>query len=184
MEILSSVKPLKQEKDARLNHTVIKRPEEVKFITQVLNYETDKRIELYNITPDITAIVKSSAIQNGIMNIASLHTTTALFINEFQSALLTDIKSFLERLVGQSKNHQHDCEKNGLPSNGYKHNCEYCSDCDRKNADAHLGATLLGHNLCLQVANGELVAGKWQSIILAELDGPRERTIISQLIGS
>jgi len=31
--------------------------------------------------------------------------------------------------------------------------------------------------------NGELALGYWQSIILAELDGPRERSVHVQVLG-
>jgi thiamine phosphate synthase YjbQ (UPF0047 family) len=38
-------------------------------------------------------------------------------------------------------------------------------------------------NLTLQIADGELVLGEWQSVILTELDGPRERIIRLQAMG-
>jgi thiamine phosphate synthase YjbQ (UPF0047 family) len=180
METLSSVKLEAERKDM----PEVRKSSEVTFFTKVLNFVSQKRIELHNITADISALVKKSGIRDGILNVSSLHTTTALFINEYQSALLEDIKSFLERLLGENTTHQHQCDKHAAFNYGYKHNCEYCSDCDRKNADAHLGATMLGHNLCLQIADGQLVLGKWQSIIFAELDGPKARTLVTQIIGS
>jgi thiamine phosphate synthase YjbQ (UPF0047 family) len=42
---------------------------------------------------------------------------------------------------------------------------------------------LLGHTLSLPVRNGQLALGGWQSVILAELDGPRERSIQIQALG-
>jgi thiamine phosphate synthase YjbQ (UPF0047 family) len=45
------------------------------------------------------------------------------------------------------------------------------------NADSHLRAMLLGHTLTVQVSGGELVLGRWQRLLLAELDGPRTRTL-------
>jgi len=99
----------------------------------------------------------------------SMHTTCALFINEFQTALLTDIRRFLERLVARDAS--------------YVHNDPAHSDCDRMNADAHLRAMLLGHNLTLQVSGGEVVLGQWQRILMAELDGPRARSLRVQGVG-
>lgn len=154
----------------------------IRFLTRSLSFSSDKRVELYNITPEIEALILSSGVKEGVLHISSLHTTTALFINEYQQALLEDIKGFLERLVAQDAGYEHECQSGRAP--GYKHNCERCSDCDRKNADAHLRATLLGHSLCLPISKGELALGQWQSIILAELDGPRERNILVQIIGS
>jgi len=65
----------------------------------------------------------------------------------------------------------------------YMHNDPEHSDCDRMNADSHLRATLLGHSLTLQISGGEVVLGQWQRILLAELDGPRARTIRLQVMG-
>ena len=36
---------------------------------------------------------------------------------------------------------------------------------------------LLGHNLTLQISGGEVVLGQWQRILMAELDGPRARSL-------
>jgi len=41
----------------------------------------------------------------------------------------------------------------------------------------------LGHGLTLQVTGGEIVLGQWQRILMAELDGPRPRTLRVQLMG-
>jgi thiamine phosphate synthase YjbQ (UPF0047 family) len=42
---------------------------------------------------------------------------------------------------------------------------------------------LLGHSLALQTSGGEVVLGQWQRILLAELDGPRSRTLRIQVMG-
>ena len=63
------------------------------------------------------------------------------------------------------------------------HNDPEHSDCDRNNADAHLRAMLLGHSLTLQVSGGELVLGQWQRVLVAELDGPRIRSVRVQVQG-
>ena len=44
-------------------------------------------------------------------------------------------------------------------------------------------ALLLGHNLTLQISGGEVVLGQWQRILMAELDGPRARSLRVQLFG-
>src|SRR6266516_980796 len=65
----------------------------------------------------------------------------------------------------------------------YRHNDPAWSDCDRHNADSHLRSLMLGISLTLQIAAGNLVLGEWQSIIMAELDGPRERSVRLQAMG-
>src|SRR3989337_2728906 len=130
---------------------------------------TDKKVELYNITQKVKDFVKSTSIREGLLLITSLHTTTALFINEVQSALLDDIKTILHDWVREEQS--------------WKHNSPEYSDCERHNAGSHLRAILLGHSQTIIVQDGEPALGEWQSIIFAELDGPREREIRLQLIG-
>ena len=130
---------------------------------------TDQRIELVDLTRQIMEFARKFNIKEGIISLWSMHTTCCLFINEFQTALLTDIKRFLEQMVAR------DAE--------WMHNNPDHSDCDRSNADSHLRALLLGHSLTLQVSGGEVVLGQWQRILMAELDGPRARTLRIQLMG-
>jgi secondary thiamine-phosphate synthase enzyme len=130
---------------------------------------TDQRIELVDLTNKVMEFVRHFNIREGLVCLWSMHTTCALFINEFQTALLTDIKRFLEQMVAR------DAE--------WMHNNPEHSDCDRMNADSHLRALLLGHNLTLQVSGGEVVLGQWQRILMAELDGPRARSLRVQILG-
>jgi secondary thiamine-phosphate synthase enzyme len=114
-------------------------------------------------------MVGRSGIQNGTLLINSLHTTIAIFVNEFQSALLDDLGTVLQRIVPRR--------------DGYRHDDPRYSDCDRENAHAHLRATLLGRPIALAMADGEVLLGQYQSVILAELDGPRERKLQVQIVG-
>ena len=131
--------------------------------------ETDQRVEVIDLTNRVMEFVRQFNVSEGLVSIWSMHTTCTLFINEFQVALLSDIKRFLEQMVAR------DAE--------YMHNDPQHSDCDRNNADSHLRAMLLGHNLTLQISGGEIVLGQWQRILMAELDGPRARSLRVQVFG-
>jgi secondary thiamine-phosphate synthase enzyme len=131
--------------------------------------DTDQRIEVIDLTNRIMDLVRRLRVKEGLVSLWSLHTTCCVFINEFQTALLADITRFLEQLVAR------DAE--------WQHNDPEHSDCDRMNADSHLRAMLLGHSLTLQVSGGEVVLGQWQRILMAELDGPRARTLRVQVWG-
>jgi secondary thiamine-phosphate synthase enzyme len=130
---------------------------------------TDDRVQVVDVTDRVVALVGRAGIREGLASLCSLHTTCAVFINESQRALRADMKSFLERVVDEDA--------------AWMHNDPAHSDCDRANADAHLRAMLLGHGLSLQVSGGEVVLGQWQRILLAELDGPRPRTLRLQIMG-
>jgi secondary thiamine-phosphate synthase enzyme len=131
--------------------------------------QTDQRIELVDLTKQVMEFVRRFNMKEGLVSLWSMNTTCSLFINEFQTALLTDIKRFLEQMVAR------DAE--------WMHNNPEHSDCDRMNADSHLRAVLLGHHVTLQVSGGEVVLGQWQRILMAELDGPRARSLRIQIFG-
>ena len=131
--------------------------------------DTDERLQLVDLTERIMGFVRQLRVREGVVSLWSMHTTCAVFINEFQTALLTDIKRFLELMVARDEE--------------WRHNDPEHSDCDRMNADSHLRALLLGHSLTLQITGGEVGLGQWQRILMAELDGPRARTLRVQVMG-
>ena len=134
-----------------------------------LTVETQERIELIDVSDRVISLVRESAVREGIISLWSMHTTFAVFMNESQKALHADIKRLLESMVDRDAD--------------WMHNDPDHSDCDRLNADAHLRAMLLGHSLTLQISGGELVLGQWQRVLVAELDGPRSRSLRLQVIG-
>jgi len=141
----------------------------MRIVRDAITVVTKDKQEFLDITPEVEAWLAKHEVNGGLLILTSLHTTVALFVNEFQEALMEDLKMLLRRLVKEQ--------------DGYRHNDPRYSDCDRHNAASHLRATLLGQTLALAVSEGRLELGRWQSIILAELDGPRERTLAVQVIG-
>jgi secondary thiamine-phosphate synthase enzyme len=52
------------------------------------------------------------------------------------------------------------------------------------NGHSHLQATLQGPSLTVPVAQGKLVLGTWQQIVLLECDiRPRQRTLVVTVLG-
>ena len=141
----------------------------MKVFTSSFTLSSEERTEVSDITKLVREAVQQFPVSAGIALINTLHTTCALFINEFQSALIDDLKGLIERLVPER--------------GGYRHDDPRYSDCERGNAHAHLRAALLGRSIAVGVNNGELTLGRFQSVIFAELDGPRKREITVQIIG-
>lgn len=137
--------------------------------SRIVDCTTEKKFQLINLTERVNEIAAGSGITQGMVNVQSLHTTTALFLNEWQEALLHDMRTLLEQIVG--------------PRGAWRHDDPAYSDCERKNAASHLRSLLLGQSLSLQVRNGRVLLGAWQSIIFAELDGPRTRSLSVQVTG-
>lgn len=130
---------------------------------------SEEGTEVSDITKLVRDVVQNSPVTTGIALINTLHTTCALFVNEFQAALVDDIKGLMERLVPER--------------GGYRHDDPRYSDCERGNGRSHLRAALLGRSIAVGLNNGELTLGRFQSVIFAEFDGPRKREIQIQLIG-
>lgn len=136
---------------------------------ETIPVETKESMQLLDITQMVRDCLIKHPIRDGVLLLNTLHTTAVLFINEFQSALIEDMKSILGHLVEESGD--------------YRHNDPRYSDCTRGNAGSHLRSMLLARTLALPVRAGDVVLGRWQSIIFAELDGPQERSVQFQVLG-
>jgi secondary thiamine-phosphate synthase enzyme len=141
----------------------------VRVFSKTITVATHERTDLVNLSDDIREFVKSTGVQDGYVQVSSLHTTAGLIINEWQDALLADVKNLTESIVPRDTY--------------YRHNDPEFSDCDRHNADSHLRIVVLGHNASVPIDQGELVLGRWQSVILTEFDGPNQRKVHLQVFG-
>lgn len=141
----------------------------MKTFSTTLTLYTEEQTEISDITKLVRDAIQQLSITGGIAFVNTLHTTCALFINEFQSALMADVKALIERLVPQH--------------GGYRHDDPRYSDCERGNAHSHLRTALLSRSIAVGIASGDVTLGRFQSIIFAELDGPRRREIALHVIG-
>jgi secondary thiamine-phosphate synthase enzyme len=141
----------------------------MKVFNTSFTLQSEACTEVSDITKLVREAIQHFPVSAGIALINTMHTTCALFINEFQSALIDDLKGLVERLVPERA--------------GYRHDDPRFSDCERGNAHSHLRAALLGRSIAVGVNDGDLTLGRFQSIIFAEFDGPRKREISVQVIG-
>src|SRR3990172_1625895 len=131
------------------------RVQDMKVFSTSFTLSSEERTEVSDITKLIRDAVQQFPISAGIALINTMHTTCALFINEFQSALIDDLKSLIERLVPERI--------------GYRHDDPRVSDCERGNAHSHLRAALLGRSIAAGGDNGEPTPRRFHSVIFAEL---------------
>jgi secondary thiamine-phosphate synthase enzyme len=119
-------------------------------------------------------LVRHAGIQVGFVNVQTLHTTTALVVNELEPLLLSDFATLLEHTAPREAGYRHDDlaarRVNVAPG-------------ERINGHAHCQALLLGLSVCLNVTDGKLLLGRWQRVLLVELDGPRDRAISVLIVG-
>ena len=128
-----------------------------------IKISSESKFQIVNITQSINEIVDDSNIKEGVVNVFSKHSTTAICINEDERGLKEDFKTFLEDVV---------------PNNKYKH------DFIDNNAKSHLESFLLSSSETIPISNGRMDLGTWQSVFFVELDGPRtNRTIVLTVVG-
>src|SRR5262249_33554152 len=142
---------------------------EMKVFRETIEIRTEENQQFLDVTKQVRDVVNRSGEHNGTLLINSLHTTVAVFVNEFQAAPLDDPGGVLQKLLPRRYGDRHDDPPR--------------ADCARGNAHAPLRATLLGRPITLAMADGEILLGQYQSVILAELDGPRERRLQIQIVG-
>lgn len=128
-----------------------------------ISVSSSRREELIDITGQVRTLVATSGVAQGVLHLWSLHTTCALTVNEGADP---DVRSDMTRFMRQL-----------VPRNaGFDH--------AEGNSDAHVKTSLFGPGLTLLIENGEPLLGTWQSVYLAEWDGPRSRTIAAAIVAT
>jgi len=126
-------------------------------VTEIRIRTASKR-EMVDLTERVEAAVTASGIEDGLCNVYVSHATAAIVINENDDPnVCVDTLDALDRLV---------------PAGIWRH------DRVDGNAASHIQAAILGPSETLPVHGGRLQLGRWQAIMLVELDGPRDRRIL------
>ena len=144
--------------------------------TQVycLNLETEKAPEFVDITERVQECVAEADIRYGFVVVYSRHTTAAIKINENEPLLLQDMEQFLERISPRNGNYKH----NDFTIRTVNMNEDECP-----NGHAHCQQLLLSTSETIPIVEGMMQFGRYQSIFLIELDHPRPREVVVQVMG-
>ena len=136
-----------------------------------IEIQTSKKEEIIDITEKVQKIIEKEHIDEGFAHVYAQHTTASIFINENEKRLLDDINCFFKELAKEDRHYKHDdIEERDCPPD------------EHKNAPSHLKAMLFGPSQLIPIKDGKLRLGTWQSIMLAEFDGPRKRSIVISII--
>jgi secondary thiamine-phosphate synthase enzyme len=123
-----------------------------------LKLHTDKKYEMLDITAQISEMVRSANVTEGVCCVFVPHVTAAVIINENDDMQIAqDLLDALDKMI---------------PEGIWRH------DKFDNNAAAHLKASILGPSESIPIQNGRLTLGTWQSVLFVELDGPRDRKVI------
>lgn len=138
-----------------------------------IHLHTNECLQFIDLTKHVGLIIERSGISHGIVNIQTKHTTTALIINENEPLLIEDLKRILESCAPRDGQYDH---------NDFSRRVDIPPD-EPANGHSHCKALFLPTSIMLNVADGELQLGRWQSLFLVELDEARERNISVLVLG-
>jgi len=132
-------------------------------MAEVLHIRTTDRKQVVDLTDQIEAVVRNAKMQEGLCALFITHTTAALTTGEIGEGTERDFLQVVEEMIPRINfRHAHS------PAHAW----------------SHMAASMLGPSLTVPVSDGKLVLGTWQSVMLVELDGPRERSVHVTLIPS
>jgi secondary thiamine-phosphate synthase enzyme len=136
--------------------------------------ETQAPLEFVDVTALAAAVVARSGILEGLVAVQVLHTTAGVVVNENEPLLLEDLRAALERAAPAHLAYAHDdfARRTAVPAD------------EPANGHAHCKALFLHATETLAVAGGRLRLGRWQRVFLAEMDGPRTRTLSLTVLGA
>lgn len=137
-----------------------------------------------DVTPELRDAVRRSRVRDGMATVSTPHTTCAVFVNENEARLHADLLAWLRRLAPPLAGYKHDDIHLRFPPPSGGADVDAWRRQEPVNAQAHLQASLLGSSVSLPVTGGEPVLGVWQSVLFAELDGPRCRTVAIHIMGN
>ena len=125
-------------------------------MAEIFEFDTSEAQQCIEITDRVREIVRASGIEQGLCHVMVLHATAAVIVNENDDPNIgIDLLTALRRNIPDHEGWLHDRVDN--------------------NAHAHIKASILGPSELVPIADGDLVLGRWQGIMVVELDGPRRR---------
>ena len=130
---------------------------------EIITISTPEREILVDITARVEAVVKASAIRDGLVNIYAQGATGAIMIQEnWDDSVQTDVVNLLRKMI---------------PRGVWLH------DAQDGNGDSHLKSCLVGPSETVPLIDGKLGLSTWQNIFFCEFDGPRqERRIVCTVL--
>ncbi len=146
----------------------------MKIKNKIIEFQTKGIFHFIDFTDKVKEFGKRTGVRNGLVNVQIMHTSAGLILNENEPLLLEDIKEKFEKHAPQNNSYKHD--------DLTKRTVNVC-DNECVNGHSHCNAIYLQATVTLNFFGGELQLGRWQNVMLVELDRSRLRKIQLQIIG-
>lgn len=128
---------------------------------ETLRIKTDRLKQVVDLTDQVNALIAKRKVTEGVCCLFVTHTTAALTTGEVGEGTEEDLLEVVEQMIPKMHfRHAHD------PSHAW----------------SHMASSILGPSLTVPISGSRLALGTWQSILLIELDGPRQREVRVTLI--
>ena len=123
--------------------------------------------QIENITKRVQEAVAETGLRAGTATIFIKHTTAAVMIIEDEPGLRADTKTVWDRLIPADPRWEHNTRNAG-----------------EDNAHSHLRAQMLNPSVTIPFADGGLLLGTWQQVVVVDFDTrARSRDLVIQVIG-
>jgi secondary thiamine-phosphate synthase enzyme len=138
----------------------------MQVISKSIKIMTKGEGDIIDLSDKLNSVIRASGLKNGNVTVFVPASTAAVTTIEYEPGLLKDLPNALERIAPKDIEYEH--EKAWHDGNGH----------------SHVRASILGQSLTIPFIDGKPVLGRWQQVVLIELDiRDRERTVIFQIIG-
>ncbi len=139
----------------------------VSVTTVPLQVDMQGGTQIENVTKLVQGALARAKVASGIVTVFVKHTTASVMSIEDEPGIRADTKTFWERAVPADPAWQHN-EQNPGEDNGH----------------SHLRGQLQGPSITIPFADGSLLLGTWQQIVLVDFDTrARKRDLIIQILG-
>ena len=148
----------------------------MKSATTAVEVTAPARHTYLDLTDQLERAIKDSGVTEGAVVAFCPHTTCALLINEWEDGALRDFRERVLRLIPQDAYYAHDDLDRRTQNLAESH--------ERQNGHSHVTSMLLSATShAIPVSSGEPMLGRWQRLILFEMDEPKERRIVFHAFG-
>jgi secondary thiamine-phosphate synthase enzyme len=148
----------------------------LKAATTEVAVTAEGRLAFLDLTDELRRAVKDAGVTDGCAVAFCAHTTCTLLINEWEDGALDDLRHRVEALIPEGIYYSHDDLERRTQNLQEGH--------ERANGRSHVTQMLLGGSShAIPVAAGEPLLGRWQRLLLLELDEPKERTVLIHVFG-
>ena len=148
--------------------------------------DTDHGMSVFDVTGRVEAIVAESGCREGTVTVLSAHSTVSVCINEMEGRLVDDVRQYFLGLAPPHRPYLHNDMGYRTGPSDWPGGDEAWREFRRMqpvNTHSHLITMMLGTSESIPISGGVMKKGKYQSILVVDVDGPKSRGIAVQITG-